>query len=590
MEFDRLGSYSILKDEAGAPVVLGRGVWGPVHKAFHNDLHCYAAVRLIPRDAFQSEDLREQFVSDARMALHIRYPSLASVFPLELIEESYLYAIEFCDGETLTERMIRDSCLGTLTALNIGSQIAAGLDVACSAGLVHRNVRAENIMLAQDDEEISAKILDLALPAISVPESNLISRHACDFASPEESAGKPIDVRSNVYSLGALLYYIQAGAEKYALFRTKSLANEEISFDEGVDFPAEYALIFKNTLCHDPGERFPTFAELRGAIEKILSSLKRFKFGVTPRFVKSELTDGAVVFQTRLPELEQKAHVGVGEMAPSGRIEKPTPPEAGGLTIPAMFLGAAQVGTVLRLKGDGEMGERLVACVRDNFRIGRSAAGADLAMQILPRSKSNDTKTKQLSRIHVTAKRENGQILLVDGDGVSPSANGSMLNAQVLSTATPLVLLQPGELRLADICSIRVIPRTLDHDDTPAIANIGDWTGPTRESSPSVAGAIVFVPNHQNETGIGIWLFSVAPFGSRRASPIDFAFSTGEREVGALRYYRGCFWIEQRSSDSLSVDGFVLAPSEIAPLVTGQALEVNGRKYSVKIDKFNDVV
>ena len=590
MEFKSFGCYSVLNDEAGAPVILGHGVWGTVHKAFNNDLRCYAAVRLIPQGAFRSDEVRNQFASEVRTAAHIRHPSLASVFPLELIEESYLYATEFCYGETLTERMTRDSCLGTLPALNIGNQIAAGLDVVCSAGLLHRNIRAENIMLVQEDDEISVRVLDLALPARSVVKNNSILRHDCDFASPEENAGKLIDVRSGVYSLGALLYYIQAGAEEYASFRAKSLANEEVSFDEAFDFSPGVALILKNALCHDPGERIPTFAELRGAIEEVLSAPKGFKSGVTARSVKSELTDSAVETPP-LPssELEQKAQV--GEMVPPiGRVEKTTTPEAGGLNIPPMLLGSAQVGNVLILKREGETSEKLVACARNHFRIGRSAAaGADLAMRILPRSKSNDTKTKQLSRIHVTAKCENGQIFLFDGDGVSPSANGSTFDAQVLSTATSLALLKPGDLRLADVCSIRVIPRTLDHNDTPAIANLDDWRGPIHESSPPVAGAIVFVPNNPNETGIAVWLFSVAPFGSSRASPLDFAFSTGERELGALRYYRGCFWIEQRSADSLSVDGFVLAPAEIAPLVTGQTVEVSGSKYSVKIDDVSDV-
>ena len=248
MEFDAFGPYSVLKDETGALAILGHGAWGTVHKAFNYDLRCYAALRIIARNAFHSDEAREQFVSEVRSAAHIRHPSLASVFPLELIKDEYLYATEFCDGETLTERMTRDSCLGTLPALSIISQIAAGLDVASSAGLLHRNITAENVMLTQEDEEISVKVLDLALPARRVAENDSILRHDCDFSSPEETAGKVIDVRSGIYLLGALLYYIQAGAEKYALFRAKSLANEEVSLDNAVEFFPRVAMILKNAL------------------------------------------------------------------------------------------------------------------------------------------------------------------------------------------------------------------------------------------------------------------------------------------------------------------------------------------------------
>ena len=555
-----------------------------MHKAFNNDLRCYAALRMIARSAFRSDEVRNQFVTEVRSAAHIHHPSLASVFPLELIEDRYLYATEFCDGETLAECIARDGCLRTPPALEIISQIAAGLDVASSAGLLHRNITAENIMLVQEDEEISVKVLDLALPARRLAENDSILRHDCDFSSPEESAGKEIDVRSGVYSLGALLYYIQAGAEKYALFRAKSLANKEVSFDDGTDFSSQVAIILKNALCHDPGERMATFAVLRDAIDEVLSARKRFKS--VARSVEAEPVDSAAATRA-LPSSESRE--AEKKVRPIGRVERATP-KAGALIIPPKLLGSAQAGTVLRLKRESETGEQIVASVRDRFRIGRSAAaGADLATRLLPRSKANDTKTKRLSRIHVTAKCEKGQVFLLDGDSVTPSANGSTFDAQVLSTETPLALLKPGDLRLADVFSMKVIPRTLVRGDAPMIANLGDWTGPTRESKPPLAGAIVFVPNELNEIGTAVWLFSVAPFGSTRASPLDFALTAGGREIGALRYYRGCFWIEQRSAGSVSVDGLALAPSEIAPLVTGQTLEVSGSKYTVRIDDVSDV-
>jgi len=133
------------------------------------------------------------------------------------------------------------------------------------------------------------------------------------------------------------------------------------------------------------------------------------------------------------------------------------------------------------------------------------------------------------------------------------------------------------------VFSIKVIPRVLEQGDPPAMANLADWKGPSHESDAPVAGAIVFAPEETNEIRVAIWLFSVASFGNSGGSAIDFAPPTG-REIGALRYYRGCFWLEQRTADAVSVDGVVLAAGEIAPLATGQTLEIGGSKYSVKID------
>lgn len=586
MEFDAFGCYTILKDKTGAPIILGRGAWGAVHKAFNHDLRCYAALRTIARSAFRSDEVRDQFVSEVRSATQIHHPSLASVFPLEWTEDSYIYAAEFCDGETLAERMRRDGRMETLPALSIISQIAAGLDAAASAGLLHRNIAPENIMLVQEDEEISAKILDLALPARK--ESSSSSGHDYDFSSPEETAGNVTDVRSGVYSLGALLYYMQAGAEKYGLFRAKALKNEEVSFDDaGVVLPRA-VLILKNSLCRDLGQRMATFGDLHDAIDEVLNAPKRLRseVGFASAKAKAEPVDSAAVTQA-LPSIVSPREPETKKQGPAAaRVEGVVTPRTRGLMIPPRLLGSAQSGTVLRLKRDGETGEQLVAYARNRFRIGRSAnAGADLPTRFLPRDKANDIKTKRLSRIHVTAKCERGQILLFDGDSVTPSANGSTFDGKALSTESPLVLLKPGDLRLADAYSIRVIPHTFERDDAPRIANLDRWKGPMRESTPPMAGAVVFVPNDLNEIRTAVWLFSMAPFGSGKGLPLDFALPAGSRETGALRYYGGGFWIEQRSADSVSVDGLALAPAEIAPLVTGQTLAVGGSKYSVKIDE-----
>jgi serine/threonine protein kinase len=590
VEFDSFGHYSVLKDEAGAPAILGRdSAWGVVHKAFNNDLSCYAALRTISRDAFETEELRVQFVSEVQMAAHIRHPSLVSVFPLEMIGDSYLYATEFCDGETLYERLTREGCLEMSPALSVISPIAAALDEAFSAHLLHRNISAQNVMLLQEDEEISVKVLDLGLPSRRSAAKSSIPPHSCEFSSPEEGAGKEIDVRSGVYSLGALLYYLRAGAGKYALFRAKSLANEEVSFDEASDFSSRVAAIFKKALCHDPGGRIATFAELRDAIHEALSEPKRLRPEVTTAPVRVEPVDSAAVTQA-LPSAESLREAEIKEKRPPiVRVELAATRKSQGLMIPPKLLGSAQPGAILSLRREGETGEQLVAVVRDRFRIGRSAAaGADLPIRFLPRDRVNDVKTKRLSRIHVTAKCERGQIFLFDGDSITPSANGSTFEGQALSTERPLALLKTGDLRLAEGYSIKVIPRVLEQGAAPAIANLDQWTGSTRESNPPVAGAVLFVPSELSEIRAAIWLFSVTPFGTSAASPIDFALPAGNREIGVLRHYRGCFWLEQRTADAVSVDGVDLAPAEIAPLATGQALEIGDSKYSVRIDDASD--
>ena len=156
---DTLGRYSVLDDQSGAPVQPGEGVWSGWRKAFNHDLRCYAALKVIPKAAFPSGQGRQQFEDEVLTATGVHHRNVASIFPLEVIKDSYLYAMEFCNGETLAARATRSGCLETFEALDIAKQIAAGLEATSSAGLLHRNIGPDNVMVLEEDGEISVKVL-----------------------------------------------------------------------------------------------------------------------------------------------------------------------------------------------------------------------------------------------------------------------------------------------------------------------------------------------------------------------------------------------------------------------------------------------
>ena len=200
---------------------------------------------------------------------------------------------------------------------------------------------------------------------------------------------------------------------------------------------------------------------------KVLQAPKRLQLEAVALPAQAEPMDSAAVTQ-ELPFGESTRVEAKEGAPPPARVEVAAAPQPRGLLIPAKLLGSAQPGAVLRLKREGEGGEELVVCARNRFRIGRSAAaGADLPTRFLPRSSANDTKTKRLSRIHVTAKCERGLILLFDGDSVTPSANGSTFDGKALSTEAPLTLSKAGDMLLAEVFSIRVSPRISEHSDPP---------------------------------------------------------------------------------------------------------------------------
>jgi serine/threonine protein kinase len=552
---DTLGRYTVLEDQTGAALQPSEGKGRTWRKAFNHALRCYAALSVIPKAVFPGEQSREHFEREVLIATNIRHRNVASIFPLEVINDSYLYAMEFCDGETVAARTMRSGSLETPEALNIAQQIAAGLEAASSAGILHRNVTPDNIMVLEEDDELSVKVLGLALPGARALEGFSPTSEEADFRSPEEIAGKTCDVRSGIYSLGALLYFMEAGLEKYEQFRARSMSDETIKlFRDEEDLSYRVSMVVRRAVCQNPKERIATFGELVDAIDQAR---------IAPE--PPEMEAIAVSPPTEAP-------------APPERAAQTKEPRPGELTIPVELLSVAQPGTVLRLnRVEATSRERVVAFAGDTFCIGR-ATEAQLVTRFLPRSKANDAQTRRLSKIHVTLTCEGRDILLSDGSGGKRSANGSAFDGKRLSTE-PIRLVQPGELKLADTYSIKIIPILEDANGAPAIANLKDWNGPAHDSHNELTGAILFMPNEKSDVNLSLWLFSAVAFGVSSASRLDF---TSSPKTAALRYFRGCFWIEQRSTEPLLLSGLALGRGEIAPLAPGQELEVKGSKYAIE--------
>jgi serine/threonine protein kinase len=581
---ETVGRYSVLEDRSETLAQPEERAWRTRRKAFNRDLRCYAALAVIPKAAFPSLQARQQFEDEVLTATGIHHRNVAATFPLEVINDSYLYAMEFCDGETLVARATRNGCLETLETLDIAKQIAAGLDAASSAGLLDRNIGPDNVMVLEEDGEISVKVMGLALPAEGTLEGLSRRSHKADFRSPEEIAGKDLDIRSSIYSLGALLYFMEAGPEKYKEFCARLKENErQKPFENAEDLSHRVRMVARQTICQEPNNRIATFGELIDAIDQARTAPEPPP--VQPVATILETDDVAKAETIPPPEISSPPEV--IEAIPKKAAPKSIEPAPGELMIPPELLNVAQPGRALRLNRVGlESRQEVAVYAGSSFRIGR-LGHVELVTRFLPRNKANDTKSKRLSKVHVTAKCEGKQILLFDGDGrrtkVSGSANGSTFQSKILSPTSPLPLVESGELQLARVYSINVIPLLKETDEVPVIANLNDWIGPIAESAPSLNGVIVFIPSERSEVVVTLWLLSTATFGVTGSS-LDFTLAGAGPTIGALRYLGGSFWIEQKSTASVLVDDLRLAIGEIAPLTTGQTVEMNGVKYAVNIE------
>ena len=270
--------------EDGKPVELGRGAMGVTYKAFDVDLHCPVTLKVISERYLGDESARLRFLREARAAASVRHPNVASVLHLGRTGSSYFYAMEFVEGETLENLIKRSGRLEVKLALEIATQVAAGLAAVHKQKLVHRDIKPSNIMVSvEEGSTVTAKIIDLGLakPAPDAPAEAAISTPGAfagtpEFASPEQFAGVGVDIRSDLYSLGVMLWEMVTG---HALFRGSPAEvmyqhqHAPLPLEQLEDVPQPVVVLLEVLLEKDPARRFQNPTELLKAIPTITGAI-----------------------------------------------------------------------------------------------------------------------------------------------------------------------------------------------------------------------------------------------------------------------------------------------------------------------------
>ncbi|HYZ71508.1 MAG TPA: serine/threonine-protein kinase [Chthoniobacterales bacterium] len=143
----RFDHYQVLTREDGTLLELGHGAMGVTYKAIDINLRCAVALKVINARFIGDESARRRFVREARAAASVRHPNVASVFHLGQTGEGYFYAMEFVEGETLENLIKRCGRLAPNIALEITSQVAAGLTAIHERNLVRRDIKPANILV-----------------------------------------------------------------------------------------------------------------------------------------------------------------------------------------------------------------------------------------------------------------------------------------------------------------------------------------------------------------------------------------------------------------------------------------------------------
>lgn len=245
---------------------LGEGGMGIVYLAEDVNLERRVAIKFLPRHIARNSEERERFKIEAKAAAALNHPNIATIHAIEESGEDTFIVMEFIDGVELKDK-IKSGPIPTKEVVDIAIQIADGLEAAHKKGIVHRDIKSQNIMITKDRK---AKIMDFGLAKIKTGKQ--ISKSGTivgtiSYMSPEQAKGEAVDHRADIWSFGIILYEMLSGdlpfKGEYEQAIAYSVINEEPQpLILPKDFPYEIRAILDKLLVKEPEKRYQKMSDV----------------------------------------------------------------------------------------------------------------------------------------------------------------------------------------------------------------------------------------------------------------------------------------------------------------------------------------
>ena len=281
----QLGSYVILDR-------LGAGGMGEVYLAQDSRLERTVALKVLSSDISADKRRMQRFRQEAKVVSSLNQPNILTIFEFGDIEGLTFLATEYIDGQTLRD-YLHGKRLKLAETLDIGIQVLAALDAAHEARIVHRDIKPENVMLRRRDSVV--KVLDFGLAKVTEKKSQALAEHESEAAtavktapgmlmgtvnymSPEQARTAPVDERTDIWSVGVMLYemvtgLIPFGGPTMSHTLVQILEKETPAFPKVADAPPELQRIIRKALAKNPDERYQTAKDLSVDLKSLRKQL-----------------------------------------------------------------------------------------------------------------------------------------------------------------------------------------------------------------------------------------------------------------------------------------------------------------------------
>jgi serine/threonine-protein kinase len=269
---------------------IGSGGMGAVYKAEQPEMNRFVAVKVLHPKYVARPDLIARFRREARAMSHLSHPNTARVFMYGQLEDGACYIVmEYLEGKNIAQVTRTEGVLSPGRAVNIMVQVCGALEEAHRQGMVHRDLKPENIFLTtQGGIADYPKVLDFGLAKVTQremrPGSLILTQEGMvfgtpEFMSPEQARGQQLDARSDIYSLGAILYEMLTGKLPFDAsapmdYLALQIRGTPIPLGQrvqGLRFPPGLEQVVMRALAKDPGDRYPSTADFAMALKGCLA-------------------------------------------------------------------------------------------------------------------------------------------------------------------------------------------------------------------------------------------------------------------------------------------------------------------------------